>query len=418
MSAADLTSVDPILKQLYVGQRVPNLTYERRPFFGMIPKFEKFTGRNYPIPLAYANPQGRSTVFATAQSNVTPVKYDDFLLTRVKDYSIALVDGETAEAAMDDKGSFLRAMTNEIDRAMASLADAIETFLFRSGTGSIGQISSGSTVTSDTITLESIHDVTNFEPGMTLKAAATDGGSVRTGSEVLEGVNRSTGQLTATSAQWDTVITAIAASDFLSVEGDGANGGSNVKISGLEAWIPATAPTSGDSFFGVDRSDDSRKHGQRHTGTSQTIEEAIIDGQSIASREGGRIDYGLYNHVQNRRLKKELGAKTEYQKNPAKGSDGKEVASVSYRSVVLEGDTGPIQMTACNKCPADVIWLLEMKSWKLYSLGPATKFLALDNQKILRQAAADSYESRIGFRGNLGGDAPGFNCRVSVSVPS
>ena len=49
------------------------------------------------------------------------------------------------------------------------------------GIHGIGQVSSGSTVSAQTITLASVDDVANFEVGMTLRGTSTDGGVYDTG---------------------------------------------------------------------------------------------------------------------------------------------------------------------------------------------------------------------------------------------
>jgi len=413
MASVTTTTFDPALKQIYKPQVVEDMTYIHHPIFAILKKFEGFGGRNLPIVLKYGNPQGRSATFATAQTNATSILLDDFLLTRVKDYSIATIDGEVAEASEGSNEAFLKAMAEQIDGAMQTLSDAIEMFLPLSGTGSIGQVSSGSTVSADVITLEDINQVVNFEVGQVLRGTSTDGGAYDTGQEVLEGVNRSTGVLTATSAAWNTVMTSLVASDYLVVSGDGANASTNIKISGFEAWLPASAPGGSDSFFGVNRSNDSRKFGQVHDGSSGTLEEAAIDAQSKVARENGRPDCFLINNAQYRRFVKELGSKVNYDKMSAQGAKGAS-ASVGFRTIIVEGDMGPIQVLAANRIQSLVGWMLEKGSWSLNTLGKATKFLMLDGNRILRQAAADGYEVRLGFRGNLACDAPGHNARVTM----
>ncbi len=420
MTSLTTTNADPILKQLYTHSKVYDTTYKARPAFATIAKFEGFGGRNLPIPLKWGNPQGRSAAFATAQANRTQTRYEDFVLTRVNDYSIASIDGEAAEATKSDNMAFLNALTSHIDAAMDSLSDAIETFIFRNGEGWIGVVGSVSTTT---ITLSDINDVVNFEVGMQLvtvpdtdsDGAVQDSGQTGT----IGSINRNAGTLVRDSGNWDATaaLASIAANDYLCAEGDAANGGADVKLAGFEGWIPATAPSSGDSWFGVDRSVDSRLMGQRHVGTSQSVEEAIIDGQSVGAREGGVMTKGLMNHIQVRTLKKELGSRIEYSKVPSKGSKG-DHASISFRSLVLEGDSGPIDILACNKCPSSVAWLMDWDCWKLYTLGAAVKFLMLDGLRILRQSSADGYEVRVGMRGNVGCSAPGYSTRVSLTTPT
>lgn len=372
-----------------------------------------------PIPLKYGNPQGRSRVFATAQANRTQVRLEDFVLTRVNDYSVATIDGEVVESTRNDRGAFLSALKVKIDSAMASLADNIETSLFRSGTGSIttiGSITANVVGTSEQITLTQTEEITNFEVGMTLVASATDGGALRAtpGTTVIAAVDRTAGTILVGDL---TAGTDWAAGDFLYVEGDAAAGGSNVATAGLISWLPDTAPTSGDSHFGVDRSVDTRLSGLIVDGTGgNPLEEVLIDAQSTVAREEGVPDCVILPHVQVRQLTKELGAKKEYSEVNAQGKDGT-VASIGYRAYVIQGDHGTINVIAANKCQANRGWMLQKDVWTLNTLDNATKFLMEDGLRILRQATNDGYEVRLGFRGNLSCKAPIWNANIQLDVP-
>jgi len=424
LETLDLTSVDPALKQIYRPRNVEDMTFDRRPLIAMLSKFEGFGGRDMPVVAQFGNPQGRSAVFATAQQNATAAKLQDFLLTRIRDFSVANVDGETAEATEGDSESFLSAMSLQIDGAIKSLANANETFAYRSGTGSLGALAANATVrqgvtsstASDTILLTKASDAKLFEVGMTLKASATDGGALRTGSELVKGVQRGLiGALISTSATWATVITAIAGADFLSVEGDGAAGGASKKFSGLASWLPETAPTTGDSHFGVDRSVDSRLFGNFVDASGGSlVEEAIIDGQSVAASEGGAVDTTIINHVKNRLLVKQLGSKVEYERVSARNADGGE-ATVGFNSVLIHGDEGLIKVVAANKCQEDIAWVLQMDTWEIPSLRALVHMLMLDGLKILRVATDDAYEVRVGTRGQMSCNAPGWNSRVKLA---
>ena len=414
MTAATPTSWDKALKNLYRDSIVERSTYKDRPMLGILAKYEGFTGRNMPQVNVYGNPQGRSASFTKAQTNTRPTSIEGFDLDIVSDYSIATITGEVVDRTESDRGAFLKAMKKSIDYAMDSLADAIETFIPRSGAGDIGQISSGSTVTNQTVTLEDTGDVTNFEVGMTLVAAATTTGSVRTGTEVLAGVDRSNGVITATSAAWDTVITAIAASDYLFVDGDAQNGGSAaLKISGFQAWLPSTAPTGGDSFFGVDRSVDSRLYGTFHDGSSQSMEDAIIDAQSKAAQQGGSPDVGIINHVKMRRFTKELGSKKEHTEVNATGSKGI-LANAGYRGICVHGDKGEIRMVAANKCPSADGFLLERANWEMFSIKKCIRLDDTDGNRILRQGSSDGYEVRVKGRFNVRCENPIGSARVTL----
>lgn len=413
---ATLASYDAALKDIYRDSLTESLTYRDRPLLGFMPKYEDFGGDTMPIVIKYGNTQGVSASFSIAQANVTDSKLTRFSLTRVEKHSLAHIGSHVAAATMKKAHAFLKAIKDEVDSAMDALSDTLESDGFRDGSGAIGQISAGSNVATDTVTLADINDVTNFEPGMTLVANNTATGAVKAGTEVLESVNRSTGEITATSAAWNTAITTIAASDYLFRQGDAQNGGSPVNVSGLAAWLPdISGGIPSTSFFGVNRSIDSRLAGTYHDGSSQPIEEALIDAQSKAAREGGRPDHVFLNNAQYRKLCKQLGSKKEYAEVNATGARGV-VAHISYRGVMVEGDKGPLKVVAANKCQSDIAWVLERKSWLWASLGKVVRFDDTDGNRILRRATASGVEARLVSWSQIGNNAPVRNARCTLSA--
>lgn len=409
--AINLTNFDPALKQYYTDNPIENLVYADNPFYAMVTKQEKFPGRNLPIVLKFGNTQGVSATFSKAQANKSNVQVQAFLLTRVSAYALYSVDNQTLEATEDDEGAFLEALTTEADSAFESAARDLAVAMYRSGTGSIGKISSGSNVATTTITLANINDVSNFEAGMVLASAATDGGSTRSGTEVLKKVNRVTGVLTSTSAAWNSVATNIAASDFLFRDGDGANGGANLKMSGLDAWVPASDPSS-TTFFGVDRTTDIvRLSGVRYDGSAQNPEEALIDGCALLCREGGRPNY-IFTHTSDfANVEKSLGSKVIY--DMVKLGEGD--AEVGFQGIKINTPKGPATLLGDVNCPSGVAYPLTMKTWKLYSIGKAPKILKYKStDSYLRESTTDSVEGRIGTYGNLGCNAPGWNARITM----
>lgn len=414
-TSTTISSFDAALKQIYEPDNYRLSTYEDRPMFAMLPKDENFGGRNMPLVNRYGNPQGVGSVFSTAQTNSTAMKIEDFDLTRVTEYSVAQIDGEVIEASETEQYAFLDALTAKIDAAMDALMDTIESYIPRSGTGSIGQVSSGSNVATATVTLSDPADAHNFEVGMVLVAAATDGaGALRANSEVLRSVNRATGDLGSTNVAWNTSL-AVQASDYLFRQSDAKGAGStNLVITGFAGWCPSTAPSASENFFSVDRSVDSRLYGNYYDGSSGSIEEALINGQSLGSQVGGKITDIFINHTKFRRFKLELGQK-EWLTKHAQGPDNEEQA-ISFAGLVVQGDRGPIAVIPANKCQGSKAWALQMNTWVLASLGAFPKLLKQDGLTILRQATADGYEVRVGGRGNLGCKKPGSN--VQINLPS
>jgi hypothetical protein len=194
------------------------------------------------------------------------------------------------------------------------------------------------------------------------------------------------------------------------VSGDAQNGGTKIKMTGLDEWLPDSTPAA---LWGVTRTVDSRLYGTYHDGSAQTMEDALIDGQSKSAQQEGSPNLGIINHVKMRRLIKELGAHKEYVTVNAVGPKGV-VANVGFRGVFIQGDKTVIKMVAANKCPAARGYLLEQENYTLFSIGKATKFLEDDGNRILRQGSADGVEVRLVSRANVALKNPIGSVRVKL----
>jgi len=401
--ALDLTSFAAALKQHYTAERVENMVYMDNPLLAMVEKMENFGGKNLPIPIIYGNPQGRSADFSTAKANKGNSKLKDFVLTRDKDYSLASIDNETLDASKGDSNAFMEAATTEIDGAIHSITRSIAVALFRSGSGSIGQIAATTNVATNTLKLSDVEEVTNFEVGMVLTFSTTDGGgTVEVGSVTIDGVDRDAGTIT-TDAVLNVAVPTIATGDFIFVEGD-----YDAKIKGLDAWIPETAPTAGDNFFSVDRSSDAtRLGGIRYDGSAEPIEESLVNGASRAGREGAKVDTCFLSYDKFADLENALGSKVQYIEHNQ--------GDIGFRGIMIHGPRGPIKVIPDQNCPNDTAYMLTMSSWKLYSLGKCPKILDSDGLRMLRENDADAVEVRVGYYAQLGCRAPGWNVRVKLA---
>ena len=375
----------------------------------MVPKSTDFGGKYKPIPIVTGVSQGRSSTFANAQGNQSPAQVQSFLLTRVRDYSLATIDNETMLASRTDKMAFLEGSKLMIDSAYRSCTNSVASAIFRSGTGSIGQISGA--VAAGVITLSNAQDVVQFEVNMVLQANPTDGGATpRAALGYVVAVNRSgsTQQLTVSTSMGGAPASpaAWASGDYLLVQGD-----LNAKSSGLAAWLPVTAPTSSDNFYGVNRSVDAwRLGGGRYDGSTQTVEEAIIDGSSLVAREGGKPKNFITNFGSWSALEKSLGAKCVY-------IDHKGPAEIAFRGIRVHGANTTIDVFPDRNCQPLTGYLLQMDTWKLEGLGDVPQILRYDDGiTILRVNNADAGELRIGAYYNLRTNAPGWNEVIQLSA--
>lgn len=401
---ATTVNMSAILKQIYPSGLPKDLTYKDNPFLALVPKQTDFYGEYMKVPLKYAPNAGRSATFATAQSNSSYIKNAAFLLDRESDYAVAQLSNELILASKNNSGAFISALKQEIEGAQQNVSNSAALALYGSGSGVLGQISAGSNVGTATITLAEPADIVNFEVGMVLvTSTANGGGAVKSGSVTITGLNRVTGTLTA-SGNWSAGIGTVAASDYIFAQGD-----YDAKIKGLGAWVPSTAPTSGDNFFGVDRSVDvTRLAGWRGDLSALPIEEALIQGGMNIGRDGGKVDHVFMSFEKYSDLIKSLGSKVQYVDVVAKE------ANIGFQGVKVHCGKSIATVIPDRNCPNDRMFMLTMDSWKLASLEGMPMVLDMDGLKSLRVSNADSLEIRVGYYANLFSNAPGHNGNFKI----
>jgi hypothetical protein len=344
----DLPAANAFLKEWYDAQKVQNLAYAKNPFFAMVPKDEEVGGKYYPQPIQFEVNQGRSATFSNAQGNQSAAQFAEFLVTYKRDYDIATIDNLTLESAMTSTGAFKNAATVLIDSAIRGCTISQASALFRSGTGTIGQISGS--VSSGVITLTNPADVSQFGVNQTLQANTTDGGAspraalgyvvARNGAATAPSLSPPPPRAAApaTPTGWSCVTTT-----------SSCRATYNAKPSGLAAWLPLTDPhlAVSDNFYGVNRS--GRLPPLRRSATTaagQPIEEAAHRPHHAAWPRGRAApahfatNYGSYAA-----LVKALGTRREYEDMQGPGGPGLPQPSSST------APTGPLKCFSGQKLP-------------------------------------------------------------------
>lgn len=431
MAATFATATNQVaaLKELYTGDDfMKDLVYKKHPALALIPKDESprgFAGKYIPCPLVYGTPQGRSATFATAQGNQTAPSLASFFVYRTSNYQLVTITNELLEATKDDAGAFVDEAKLNMDTGFRNFAADLSHDLFGNPQFYRGQIG---TITSGVITLTNSADVVNFEVGMALVSYSVSGTTPTIATGGAQGyviaVDRGAGTVTVsatkggsagTPTNWSTSF------KYLAVEGDinfvssglGTSATGALKVSGFGAWLPATAPTSGDSFWGVDRSVDvTRLSGIRFDGSAESIEEALIDAASLCAREGGQPDMAFMNFTSYAALEKSLGSKVQY-------VDVKhEEADIAFAGIQINAPYGRITVIPDGNCTPLTSYLLQMDTWKLRSLGKAPHVLTYGAEGLegLRVGTSDALEVRIGMYANLICNAPGWNANVTLST--
>jgi len=426
---ANVSNQVAALKELYTGDDfMKDLVYKKNPFLALVPKDESpsgFAGKYIPVPLVYGTPQGRSATFATAQTNQTAPYLKSFFVYRVSNYQLCTITNELLEATKNDAGAFVDEAKLNMDTAFRNISNDLAHDLMAPPQGERGQIS---IISTGVITLVDSASVVNFEVGMALVSYSVSGttATISTSSAIgyVIAVNRSEGKVTVSATQggaagtptnWSTSF------KYLAVEGDinFASGGlatsstGALKVAGLPSWLPTSSPSASESFWGVDRSvDPTRLAGVRFDGSSESIEEALIDGASLVAREGGQPDMCFMSFASYAALEKSLGAKVQYV------DVRHEEADIAFAGIRIHAPYGPITVIPDRNMPGQLAYLLQLDCWKLRSLGKAPHILTygLEGLEGLRVGNADALEIRIGYYANLICNAPGWNAVIQLSA--
>lgn len=425
--AATTTTADKILKYVYTKKALQNLVYKDNPAFALIRKSSGFTGRSLVHALTYQNSNARSARFDTAQAlaginnathnGVTTTGAVDsgfnvdvnFTLSRVANYANYTISQELLLAARDNESSFTKAVTQLVDGTLQTMRNDFGRDIYGDASGALGQITA---VNSLVFTVGEA--VVNFERGMALVASngSTKTAAIRGTSSavpmIVTGVDRSAGTITV-GANTDSA----AANDWLFIAGDRATSAittvaSRSKILGFDAWNPITAPSSGESFLGVDRTlDMTRLAGHRLDISALQPEEGYITALAALAREGADPSHIFTSFTDEKNMKLALGSRVD--------CEYAQVGDVGFESIRIRGPKGTVKMFADRNAPVGYARLLQLDTWELKHLGELINKGAEGNDSgMSREVNADRYEGRFAFYGNLLCEKPSANMNVTL----
>lgn len=387
MAAANPTTHDAIIKHMYPDPNdVLVAMYENNTLFAFLKKSFDGYGKNWHLPVRIAHTSGRAHDFARAKANKNASAVVEYQINITDNYSLYSVGGRLQRQTANSKGAFVDAFEFELDSAMDALKRNMGYEPYLNGGGAIGRVGSGQTT--DTITLLNINDIVKFEKNQVLKSSADDGttGAVKPGSVTVESVDRDAGTVTCTAATWDDAagIPTIAANDYLFTDGDFGLG-----IKGFEAWIPATAPTAGDDFFDLDRSQDpTRLAGSRQDLRTLGPEEQVQKMCQVSMRNGGKLSHIFENDLDFLALILALGQRRVVVNTEVDGKLG-------FEGVKVATGAGTVEVYADYNNTQGVAWGVDLDKWELKGPGQFPFIEARDGQKILREDSADAFEGRI-----------------------
>lgn len=407
------TSYAAVLKELYVGQPLEFEAYKNKPFLDLVEKREDFYGHEMPLPVNLSNPGGGSALFVNAQNNQFPSTNVKFNLQQQKQYYVFTIDGPTLRFSEEQVGAFMEARTAEYKAAQYALLRQVNLSLFGTAAGIKGTVlsftRSGKDKPADTfdqINLSNPTDIVRFETNMSIGTGIPASGSspatvtartyTASGSNIT-GLDRSNGYIFLASGTLVGNQANIAIGDAIFRDGDANN-----LANGLQQWLPTSAITPGDSFLGVDRSQDTaRLAGVAYDGRQDTLSEALVKGIAVIQREGGSPTHAFVSYKRWAELVNIKGSK-QFTMDTVPGK-----VAIGFNAMMVDTPEGQVAILADNGMTDDRCYVLTLSDWFLASAGPLTETINDDGLEAIRVKDADQLEVRLRALYNLGCHAPG-----------
>lgn len=404
--SATVTTADAYLKNWYSDERKAKLVYDSYPLTSWIAKQTNCSGKKLITPVVYGAAQSMGATLTVAQTvdgnRGGSSKSDDWTIDW-GDYNAALsIDDKLIESGKGDAGAFWEAKKLEIDLWYNQFGEVLERYAFADAGRNLGSF----TISTGVCTMVNAADIVNIHEGMELQASANSGDS---GSDTLLGsgsigyvfaVNQNAGTFTiatsnanavagtaGTPGSWTGTMYAFRSGDF------GGSGASAI-FQGLGAWCPSADPTS-TAFNGVDRT----RNMIALSGTR--IPSAELTGLDIEGRiktlitrmcSRGYIkmtdDVRCYLNPEKWQALADIMESKGYREITGKTAIG------GFDAITVVGGGRKVQVLAAQFCPVGTAFCLTRDAFKLHSLNDFPKDLNGDGLKMLRKAAANSYELR------------------------
>lgn len=376
----DLTSFDAILKTKYDSRPPEELYFRARPLYTMLKKKEDFSGRNEVFTMTIDRPVGVSGDFATAQANagLSNDAYQDVTLTVKEYFGVHNISDLAMKVSRDKAGSFLNGQIEMIDSIMDATLESVVIDIYGDGSCAIGRRASAST---NVITLSNAEDVENFPVGAyVVAAAAKSTGAIRVGRSFIVAKDEDAGTLTLDDAS---DIASFANNDYLYIEGK-----RNTGLKGLASWIPDTAPTTGDNFYGLDRSvNPTSLAGTRMALGGLSLTEGMNKISSKLASRGAMPDVFVVHFDKQVEIINLLGSQVQYIDHT--------IGKIGFQTLAVQGPKGPIKILADSHCPKERIYCLTLKDWTLHSVGKVPHIANSEGLRITRSHNKMAWEVRV-----------------------
>lgn len=410
--ASNVSNVPEMLKSIW-DDEVHDFQYEDAVFYGLIEKDTSWDGIYQYVTVKIGNGGGHGSTFDAAKRNKGPSNFEKFQIETADNFALWSVDNKLITLSRNQRGALMRALQEATEGAQSKFKRRIVRQLWGTGGGSIGKVSSISTVY---LTLTDVNDVRNFDIGDVCVFANDDGYLATAGvfgsTRQVVGIDETDGII-----EFDTTLATISglgANDYVFIDGD-----YNAVMKGVPFYVTTSDPGVSSiptTAWGVTRTTHpTHLAGHRFTGDQNQIAEEIMTALTKAFRRNAKtthifIEPELFNEF----AMSLESSRVRYadEKVGKVGYTGIEVVSQSGKTVKCFGDP------AVRKSPSgnSLVWGLNMDTWKLHSAEEYPMWLTADGEKkFLTEENANAREGRIGGYAQAYTRAPGENWVLELS---
>lgn len=391
MADSAFTDVAWLMKRTYSDDMSAEIATRDHPSYYELPKEQGLTGEDFRYAAKTGNPQSISGTYTDAASaangNSGVLKGQQFAAEPTLKYGVLKMDRPSIlRAALKGRGAFFDWATEQIEGILEEMGARLAFDLFGDGNGVRGRRSS---ISGNEITLSDARTADRFKAGMVVGASAnSDGSSPRSGSTYVTRINRSANKITVNNAA---DIALFADGDYLFAYGE-----PGTCIEGMALCTPLAAPTSSDSFRGVNRyADVEALAGSRRDETSTYPEEVLGDLAVDVHCMNQTISRGVVHPVKFQEIVKRLGAKVEYT-NPGGNAD------IGFESITIHAAGKSIRLVSDPDIQFTRTRGWDPKAHKIVYLGPKVIHWVrtADGGQYQWSSSADSFEYRACFYGN------------------
>lgn len=409
MTSANGTTELSLSKRLW-GSKVSEPMYKASRLLNMCKKDTNFgTIEGRYIVFKVAPISGSSPTFGDALRVQNASVKVRMLVTHRTEYAVFSIKNLVIEQTKGKANAMLEALTSEMDSARTAFARAMARTANGNGGGAIGQLAAATTLSGTTFTFRNEWDKLGVEVGSVLQFASDDG----TGpSAVITNVRNSGGvpvELTVTAINGFTVTVSAALNTVPSITANDyvfRPGAYLATMTGIRGYLPDTAPTTGDSFFGLDRSttNTDRVAGYHLSGSGaaklETLEVAGEVGMAVGLNGDDMVL--LANPRTVRQIRQELMTArmlTEEDVTPE--------TKVGFKAIKFLMQNGTCTILNEPDSPVATSRLFRVSDFYLRSTDTVPKDITNNKGELLTDFTDDARQGRLGGYGNFFHENPG-----------